>query len=86
MCKVTFIYLGLKNMHHRCWGLGGIQFLFMKQLYICMLLCWLNTGAWLKSFLLSFLGEAGEHRDYLSLDFTMRPFGNALAALAQACQ
>lgn len=80
MCKVTFIYLGLKNVHHRCWGLGELQFLFMPRLCICMLSCRLTTRASLKQFLLSFFGEAAERKDYLGLHFTVRPFGDALAA------
>lgn len=80
MYKVTFIYLGLKNVHHGCWGLGELHFFFMQQLYICMLSCCLTTGASLKWFLLSFTGEAGEYKGYWGLCFTVRPFGDALAA------
>lgn len=80
MCKVTFIYLGLKNVHHRCWGLGQLQFLLMQHLCICMSSWCLTASALLKRFLWRFIWEAGEHKDYLGLHFSIRPFGDARAA------
>lgn len=75
MCKVTFIYLGLKNVHHRCWGLGELLFVLTQQFtFVCFVL----FNRWCFS-LEEFHWRTGEHKDYLGPYF-IRPFANALAA------
>lgn len=46
-----------------------VVYLHAFMLFICLVL----------ELLLSFTEETGEHKDYLGLHFTVRPFGNALA-------